>query len=242
MYYVYELIDPRDNVPFYVGKGKDKRAQSHLWKIPDTRNVYKENKIKSIREAGFEPQIKYVITGIKKEKLAYDIEEYLILVFGRKGYEKDGILTNVGLGTRPPNHKGKTYVEIYGSQERAKEEVEKRREIQLNYGGFGPKKHSDETKNKIRLTSTGERNGMFGKHHSEETKQKIKANQTIPEGIINHRSFKYILISPNLEETVLYGAKELVKFCLENNLSYGSLQKTIQHGTYPLLEKILNGK
>ena len=28
-FYIYILIDPRDNTPFYVGKGKAKRYQSH---------------------------------------------------------------------------------------------------------------------------------------------------------------------------------------------------------------------
>ncbi len=29
-YYVYALIDPRDNRPFYIGKGKDKRVKQHF--------------------------------------------------------------------------------------------------------------------------------------------------------------------------------------------------------------------
>jgi hypothetical protein len=29
-YYVYALIDPRDNRPFYIGKGKDKRLKKHF--------------------------------------------------------------------------------------------------------------------------------------------------------------------------------------------------------------------
>ena len=44
MYYVYQLVDPRNNQPFYIGKGKGRRAKTHLWEIPETRNVYKENK------------------------------------------------------------------------------------------------------------------------------------------------------------------------------------------------------
>ena len=29
-YYVYMLLDPRDNKPFYIGKGKDNRIFNHL--------------------------------------------------------------------------------------------------------------------------------------------------------------------------------------------------------------------
>jgi hypothetical protein len=45
MYYVYELIDPRNNMPFYIGKGKGRRAKTHLWPKPETRNVYIEKEL-----------------------------------------------------------------------------------------------------------------------------------------------------------------------------------------------------
>ena len=119
MYYVYELIDPRNNQPFYVGKGKGRRAKTHLWEIPETRDVYKENKIAAIRKEGLEPEIKYVVKNIADEKLAYDIETSIIKQYGRKGYDKNGILTNICEDARPPNHKGKSYEEIYGIEKAA---------------------------------------------------------------------------------------------------------------------------
>jgi hypothetical protein len=42
------------------------------------------------------------------------------------------------IGSNPPNHKNKTYEEIYGKNWTA--QVEKRRKKQLEVGGFGPKK------------------------------------------------------------------------------------------------------
>jgi hypothetical protein len=153
------LVDPRDNQPFYIGKGKGRRAKTHLWPKPETRNVYKENKITIIREEGLEPIINYIIENILDEKLAYDIEKELILKYGRKGYDKDGILTNVCIDARPPNHKGKSYEEIYGN-ERANIERKKRTDIQLARGGYGPKKHTSETKEKLRY-----RKALFNEQH-----------------------------------------------------------------------------
>jgi hypothetical protein len=46
IYYTYIYFDPRDNLPFYVGKGHGKRAFHHLkqWTLK-TRN-HKNNRIK----------------------------------------------------------------------------------------------------------------------------------------------------------------------------------------------------
>lgn len=148
MFYVYMLVDPRNDTPFYIGKGKGRRAKTHLWEIPETRNAHKENKIASIRAAGLEPKIVYVAENIIDESLAYDMETSLISKYGRKGYEKKGILTNICLDSRPPNHKGKSYEEIYGP-ERADIERKKRADLQLARGGYGPDEHTDITKKKI---------------------------------------------------------------------------------------------
>lgn len=168
MFYVYELIDPRKNQPFYVGKGKGRRAATHLWEIPETRNVYKENIIASIRADGLEPEIKYVADNIIDESIAYNIEASLIKRYGRKGYDKNGILSNICEDARPPNHKGKTYEEIYGSKERADEQRKLRSELQKKRGGYGPKKHSVASKALIAATSTGNNNANSCKITEEE--------------------------------------------------------------------------
>lgn len=85
MYYVYKLIDPRNNMPFYIGKDKHGREERHLKPIPDTRDVYKENKIKSIRADCFEPEIVYIAENIIDEQLACDIKTQLIKEYKNKG-------------------------------------------------------------------------------------------------------------------------------------------------------------
>lgn len=229
MYYVYALIDPRNNMPFYIGKGTGKRAQTHLWDMSRSDNIHKENKIDAIRKAGLEPQIEYLAEDIIDENFAYKMEEDLILRYGRKGYEPYGILTNICLEARPPSHRGKTYEEIYG-KEGAELQRLKRSQLQKERGGYGPKKHSEETRAKFRELTAGSNNPMYGKHHSPETIQKIKENRTMPTGKNHYLSNCYKLTN-NDKVYVLYGG-ELKEFCNSNNLSFATFQKNI-HDNWP---------
>lgn len=226
MYYVYQLVDPRNNQPFYIGKGKGRRAQTHLWEVPETKNVYKENKIADIRKAGLEPKIEFVAENIIDESLAYNIETVLIKKYGRKGYEKNGTLTNICLDNRPPNHKGKTYEEIYGF-EKAKEQRELRSRLQKERGGYGPTKHSKETIQHYKKINSGEGNPMYGKRHTEESKNRIGKSNSKYKGKLNKRSKKYKLTSPNGDEIILYGG-EVAEYCKKHNLSYSTLKMQIQ--------------
>jgi hypothetical protein len=231
MYYVYELIDPRTNQPFYIGKGKGRRAKTHLWEVPETRNRYKENKIESIRKVGLEPKIHYVVENIQDSDLAYEIESLLIKKYGRKGYDKGGILTNICEDARPPNHKGKTYEEIYGP-ERAQVEKQKRLETKRknnNYGGVNS--HKQSTKDRIR-NSVIESHSRRDCSHKKSTKEKIGQSNSKYVGRLNKKSKGYHLLSPRGKEYTLYG-KELSDFCLENNLSYGTFKKTLQKNWPP---------
>lgn len=227
MYYVYQLVDPRTDKPFYIGKGN--RAQQHLCNISREDNQYKNNKIKSIRDAGFEPEIVIVSEGIQSEELAYDMEETLIKHYGRKGYDTNGILTNVCLNSRPPSHKGKTYEQIYGSKEKAQEQIEKRRKIQIERGGFGPKKHKKETIETLRILNTGKGNAMFGKKHSEETKKKIAKANSKYIGKNNIKSECYKLTSPSGEEYLLWALSSLKSFCEQNNLSFNTFKAALHY-------------
>jgi len=135
MYYVYELIDPRVNLPFYVGKGKGNRVYFHLSEQLRAKsdNARKFNKIQKMRKEGYEPEVK-IIQYFENENDAYDLEDELIKKYGRIRYDENGILTNICESSRPPNNKGRTYQEIYG--DKWEEQIEKRRQAQINVGGY----------------------------------------------------------------------------------------------------------
>lgn len=95
-FYVYELIDPVDEVVFYVGKGSGERAYQHA---KDARagkigNGFKHAKIIAIQGAGFDVKVKFVATELS-EREALRIERQMIHAL------KD-TLTNIAMGNNPP--------------------------------------------------------------------------------------------------------------------------------------------
>lgn len=229
MYYVYALIDPRNDMPFYIGKGTGKRAMTHLWDMSRSDNIHKENKIAAIREAGLEPRIEYLAENIIDENFAYKMEEDLILRYGRKGYESYGILTNICLEARPPKLKGKTYEEIYGKEGAELQRI-KRSKLQKERGGYGPKKHSEESKEKTRQSVILAHSNRDCSH-KDSTKKKIGEANSKYCGKDNKKSKCYQLTN-NENIYTLYGG-ELKQFCKDKNLSYGTFQKNIQDNWPP---------
>lgn len=93
IYYVYILRDPRkENEPFYVGKGKDRRAESHLASNNDD-NPFKANVINKIRNSGLEPIVEYYNENLT-ESVAFTQEIALIKQYGRRDLGL-GPLTNL---------------------------------------------------------------------------------------------------------------------------------------------------
>lgn len=105
-YYVYALIDPRDNSIFYIGKGKGKRSSFHVIEVKalDKKNIYSERstnpskieKIKNILDSGFEVACKVIAENLSEES-AYALEEILVERFGRQVL-RTGNLTNLEPG------------------------------------------------------------------------------------------------------------------------------------------------
>lgn len=98
MFYVYKLLNPlKNNVPFYIGKGKDRRAYRHFqaieWK-ESSSNPHKTRTLIQIRDAGLEPSIEIIPCDTEQD--AFLLERQLIKQYGRS--IDGGILTNICLG------------------------------------------------------------------------------------------------------------------------------------------------
>lgn len=96
-YYVYLLVDPRDDLPFYVGKGCKDRANQHEkdWRRGFVQNVQKHQKIGEIRSIGLRVKAVCFISGLS-ERDALHTERWLI---GSIGFQR---LTNIAIGTGDP--------------------------------------------------------------------------------------------------------------------------------------------
>jgi hypothetical protein len=86
--YVYLYSDPRDGMPFYVGKGKGERLFAHL---DDVSDCAKTRRIAELRAAGLEPRIDVLRYGLSDAEAAL-VEAAAIDLFGRPP------LTNVMAG------------------------------------------------------------------------------------------------------------------------------------------------
>lgn len=165
-YYVYKLIDPRTNEPFYVGKGCGNRCNDHLSGKTFGENTYKDNVIAKIRSINLEPYVEFVRKNLA-EDAAYSLEDELIVLHGRKRYDEGGILTNLCLGKQPPSRKGK------------KASTETRAKMSASKKGVPVKSPTKETRSKISATLKGRPNlalkGRKCPSPSAETKAKLSA-------------------------------------------------------------------
>ena len=95
-YYVYGLIDPRDNNVFYIGKGTGNRVfdhESQSQKSPNSQ-ILKLSTIKEIKDAGLEVK-KIIISSNLTESEAFAAEAALINAFN---YMFSNKLTNIASG------------------------------------------------------------------------------------------------------------------------------------------------
>lgn len=120
------------------------------------RRIY----VKSGRPCGV-PKDKSRIIFLKQnltEEEAFKHEIYMIFLFGRK---------DLGTGILRNKTEGGDGVSGYRFSQNSKKKMSETRKGRIV---------SAETKQKIRLSKTGEKNSFYGKTHSEETRDKLKSN------------------------------------------------------------------
>lgn len=98
-HYVYQLVDPRTNKPFYIGEGKEQRAWSHLSFKSGCVNPHKDRIIQKIQALGLEVIVEMLHTDLTKEQSEL-LEEQVIRTIGLDN------LTNITPNAHPPVLKG----------------------------------------------------------------------------------------------------------------------------------------
>lgn len=209
-YYVYKLIDPRTNKPFYVGKGKNNRMYDHVKNVKrglvPNRNIYLYRKIKKILESGLDIEYEKVYDKLN-ENLAYQLEKQIIATIGINklcNSTKGGMVPDPSLTKTP-------------------EAIEK---WKISRNGYH---HSTETKVKISKSNVGKKPWNRGKTgvYSEETIIKMsnsKKNKILTDehkkNISKSCKGKKISYDTKLKlstywknKRIIYESHELVKNC-----------------------------
>jgi len=97
-YYVYALVDPRDNRIFYIGKGKDDRVFQHAAAaIVDKTCDLKLDTIRRIKSEG-KDVIHYIIRHNLEEREALLVESTLIDMLTYSKFNHNNQLTNIIAG------------------------------------------------------------------------------------------------------------------------------------------------
>lgn len=182
--YVYLLVDPRNNQPFYVGKGRGNRCRAHLdeAKYYVKRRSKKLAKIRKLFSLGMEPTIIKVEENVTDAQ-AIDLEVLLIAEMRDIGIPLTN-MTDGGDGAQGYKHTeehkqimrerfaGRVITEEHRlkmckpKSEIGKENIRKAR-LTTAY------RPSEETKRKTSETLRGRPSPMKGQVHSEEARAKM---------------------------------------------------------------------
>lgn len=96
-FYVYGLIDPRNDSLFYIGKGKGNRFESHFKeKKTFNSNSDKISLIEELSKEGLDCKVIIFVKNINEDE-AFALEKILIYRIGRRLFG-EGVLTNIAPG------------------------------------------------------------------------------------------------------------------------------------------------
>ena len=250
-FYVYCLIDPRDNDVFYVGKGCGHRMFLHekLVKkgILTNNNILLTKKIQSILNDNKNVIYKKLYTGLSSENAILK-EINVIKSLGRVDLKTGNLfnltdggegIINISQETRQKlsnSHKGIIFSEEHknnlklAAKNRTREHIEKI--VAKNRG----RKQSEETKKKISLSKKGMSvSWIKGKHHTDETKKKLSdLTKSYFSNSNNRKKWSEMMLkNPPFIKTWMFidpnGCKKeivnLSKFCRDMGLYYECMKQ-----------------
>ncbi len=184
--YVYTLTDPRNGMPFYVGKGHGKRCEAHLdeAKYYTKRKSKKLNKIRKLMSLGMKPIITKVEENVSDAQ-AIDFECFLIAEMRDIGIPLTN-MTDGGDGAQGYKHteEHKKYVtQLFKGRIVSEETKQKMRKPKSEEGRANIAKArltttyrpSEETKRKTSEALLGRASPMKGRKQSDEAKAKMSA-------------------------------------------------------------------
>ena len=160
-FYVYLYKYP-SGLPFYVGLGTGKRWRIHLYKAQTGSkdyNTYKQNIIKKIFAQGQEPIIEKIVDGVDRE-LAALVEQEAIDKYKRRS--EGGLLVNMTNG-------GDGIFVLDDEMEQRRRASLRAAECSTRFKKGVPSKNkgvsmSEETREKCRQASLGNKNALGTKH------------------------------------------------------------------------------
>jgi hypothetical protein len=198
-HYVYAHINPTTKNIFYIGIGYKDRC----YKITSGRNKHYLNYI----EKHGKPSVIILHQNLTREE-AIDIEQKLIMNYGRIGYEPYGILVNKSLGGEKSNYGVKQSKETKDKKSRAM---------------YGKKIHSEEQKLKWKQERKGRKNP-----HNENIIKSDK-DRPKPEGFDNHRSVK--VLQYDLDGNFIKEWESFKDIYLELNIKHAAIWSNIKGNT-----------
>jgi len=162
---VYIHLDKTTQLPFYVGMGNSGREYDfNKGRRSENWNEYVENH-------GL-PIVWPVALGLDKTKAA-EIEEALILHYGRIGVDANGILVNqsIGIGAKGMVYSEERNKKITASKTGYRFSEDAKQKMSVSHTG---KLLSSSHKASIGNSIRGEKNGRYGVALSESTKEKLR--------------------------------------------------------------------
>jgi hypothetical protein len=250
-FYVYELHNPINNQPFYVGKGKNNRFTNHFTR--KNKNSHKNNTISKIISLDRKVIVK-IVYRTNNEFDAFKKESELIYLYGRRD-NSTGILTNLtnggeGLSGYIPTPELRELWSVIRSGEKngmynkahtieSKNKMTETRLKRYKSGVIKPTIHTEEYKKKLaeRTTKKVDEESIFRLNGIGYSVNEIVRETGINRDIVIRRLKKYNLPSNSKKEKIVDMFKihkmlenniDKILICEEFNISLSTLNRKLK--------------